>query len=437
MSKFWAVFKREYAQVVKKKSFLVGLILTPALMAGFMVIPALLATMKSSTTEHLAVIDRSQYEIGRSFSEMLDRYKLDDDTTAYYAVEQIFHVGPEETQRFLEISDSLADIVTEKELKYFLVIDPAAPYSDTGTYLVTNSDNIRSINRFERRLSNALSSVRLEESQINLSVDSVLNLTEGISLSTRNTKGESLPFEIKYFGALIFVGIMFGMIIGYGQLVMRSVIDEKNSRIMEVLVSSVTPFQLMLGKIMGLGAATLTQIAIWFVIGFGLFTMRASLDIDPAIGQLAFDPALVIFFVLYLVSGYMLFSAVFALVGSIVTSEKEAQNFIAPITLVMMLPFILGIAVVQNPHSGLALTFSMIPFTAPTMAMMRLVFVAPSLTEYSLFSGIIGESLLSLLIIVVSVIVVTWITARVFRVGILMYGKRPTLPEIVKWIKYS
>lgn len=437
MNKFWAVFKREYAQVVKKKSFLVGLILTPALMAGVMVIPALLATMKSSTTEHLAVIDRSSYDIGETFTKSLQEYRLDDDSTAYYAVDRTFKLAPDQIDRFQNVNDSLAGLVTEKDLKYFLVIDPQAPYSDTGTYLVTNSDNLRSINRFERQLSNVLSSVRLEESQINLSVDSVLVLTENIDLTMRNTKGESLPFEIKYFGALIFIGIMFGMIISYGQLVMRSVIDEKNSRIMEVLVSSVTPFQLMLGKIVGLGAATLTQVAIWFAIGFGLFMMRASLDIDPTIGQLAFNPVLVIFFVLYLVSGYMLFSAVFALVGSIVTSEKEAQNFIAPISMVMILPFILGIAVVQNPHSTLAVAFSMIPFTAPTMAMMRLVFVAPSLTEYSLFSGIIGESLLSLLIIVVTVVVVTWITARVFRVGILMYGKRPTLPEIVKWIKYS
>jgi ABC-2 type transport system permease protein len=437
MSKFWAVFKREYAQVVKKKSFLVGLILTPALMAGFMVLPAVLATMKSSTTEHLAVIDRSAYNIGETFSESLERYKLDDDSTAYYSVERIFDLEPGETERFQTVSDSLADLVTDKQLKYFVVIDPQAPYSDTGTYLVTNSDNIRSIKRFERRLSNALSSVRLEESDINLSVDSVLVLTDDINLATRNTKGESLPFEVKYFGALIFVGIMFGMIIGYGQLVMRSVIDEKNSRIMEVLVSSVTPFQLMFGKIMGLGAATLTQVAIWFLIGLGLFTMRATLEIDPAIGQLAFDPALVIFFVLYLVSGYMLFSALFALIGSIVTSEKEAQNFVAPISMVMILPFILGISIVQNPHSTLAVTFSMIPFTAPTMAMMRLVFVAPSVTDYSLFSGIIGESLLSFLVIVATVVLVTWITARIFRVGILMYGKRPTLPEIVKWIKYS
>ncbi len=437
MSKFWAVFRREYAQVVKKKSFLVGLILTPALMAGVMVLPAILATMKSSTTEHLAVIDRSVHDIGDSFTELLEEYKLDDDSTAYYAVDRIFRFTPQETRRFHSVSDSLSQLVGDKKLKYFLVIDPDAPYSDTGTYLVSNSDNLRSINRFERQLSNVLSSVRLEESQINLSVDSVLTLTEDIDLTMRNTKGESLPFEVKYFGALIFVGIMFGMIIGYGQLVMRSVIDEKNSRIMEVLVSSVSPFQLMLGKILGLGAATLTQVAIWFVVGFGLFMMRASLDIDAAIGRLAFDPALVTFFVLYLVSGYMLYSAIFALVGSIVTSEKEAQNFVAPISMVMVLPFILGIAIVQDPHSTLALTFSMIPFTAPTMAMMRLVFVAPSLTEYSLFSGIIGESLLSLLIIVATVIIITWVTARVFRVGILMYGKRPTLPEIVKWIKYS
>ena len=130
-----------------------------------------------------------------------------------------------------------------------------------------------------------------------------------------------------------------------------------------------------------------------------------------------------------------MFSTFFALIGSIVTNEKEAQSFVMPITMSMILPFLVGIYVIQEPHSIFAVTISMIPIFAPTMMMMRLVFIAPTLSEYSMFSGIVGEATLSLLIVVSFTIFMIWLTSKIFRIGILMYGKRPTLPEIMKWIK--
>jgi len=436
MRKFWTVLKREYAQVVKKKSFIVGIFLTPLLMGAFVVLPALLARMKSSDTEMLAVIDQSGYEIGKEFAKSLETYKLDDDSTAYYSVSEIFELAVDDSAAFASVSDSMRKMVSEKDLKYVLVLRPDPHLIDSNLYLITNSDNFRSINRFEYQVSHILSSMRLEQSDVNLSVDSVLDLTRNMSLATQDAKGESIPFMIKYFSAMVFVGIMFGMILGYGQLVMRSVIEEKNSRIMEVLISSVSPFQLMCGKIFGLGAATFTQILIWFLIGGLLFSFRGILGIDPGIERILFDPLIVTAFVLFMVSGYLLFSTVFALIGSIVSSDKESQSFVAPITISMILPFMLGISVVQEPNSMMATVISLFPFTAPTMMMMRVVFVAPTLTEYSLFSGIVGEALLSFLIVVLSVLGMIWVTSKIFRIGILMHGKRATLKEIVRWIKY-
>jgi ABC-2 type transport system permease protein len=436
MHKLWVVFSREYAQVVKKKSFVIGLFLTPVIMSVFILLPSFLARMKSSETERLAIIDQSGYDIGHGFAEALAEYTLEDEETPYYAVEQIFDLSPDAEDEFDRINDSLRTLVTNKDLKYFLVVKPGVEISDSNVFLVTNSDNFRSLNRFEDAISNEVSTIRLRTSEINLTIDSVLVLTEPVDLATRDTKGESIPFQIKYFAALIFVGIMFGMIIGYGQMVMRSVIEEKNSRIMEVLVSSVTPFQLMLGKILGLGAATMTQVGIWFAAGVIMYASRGSLDVDPAIERIAFDPIIITFFVLFQIAGYLLYSTLFALIGSIVNSEKEAASFIAPITIFMMLPFVLGISVVQEPNSTMATVLSMIPFTAPTMTMMRLVFVVPTLTEFSLFSGIVGEAVLSLLSVTITLVGMVWLTAKIFRIGILMYGKRPTLPELMKWIKY-
>ncbi len=437
MSKFLVVFKREYAQVVKKKSFIAGIFLTPVLMAALVMLPAFLARQKASETEHLAVIDQSGCEIGAGFAKALERYFIDDEETVpYYAVERIFELDRVDSSGRAAVEDSLRRLINDKELKYFLVVGEGTSGGDADLYLVTNSDNFRSISRFEQRLSDLLSARRLEKSNVNLSIDSVLSLTQPIDLTIQDAKGESIPFMVKYFSALVFVGIMFGMMIGYGQLVMRSVIEEKNSRIMEVLISSVSPFQLMLGKIMGLGAATLTQVAIWFALGAVMFMMRSAVSVDPSIDRIVFDPVIIVFFILFLVSGYLLFSTLFALVGSIVNTEKEAQNFVAPITILMVLPFLLGIAVVQEPNSTLAVVLSLFPFTAPTMMMMRVVFIAPTVTEHSLFSGIAAEATLSFLIVVAAVAGMIWLTSRIFRVGILMYGKRPTLPEIIKWVKY-
>jgi ABC-2 type transport system permease protein len=436
MSKFWVVFKREYAQVVKKKSFIIGIFLTPSLMVAFMVLPALLAGAKASRTEKLDVIDQTSYELGRRFEQALAEYKLDDNETPYYRVEEIFHISPNDSVRFSKVSDSLSQLINEKELKYFLVLKPGAHQSDSSIYLVTNSDNFRSFNRFERKLSDIISAIRLQMSNVNLSVDSVLSLTKSVDLQIRDAKGESIPFEIKYFSALVFVGIMFGMLISYGQLVMRSVIEEKNSRIMEVLISSVSPFQLMLGKIVGLGAATFTQVAIWFVIGAVIYMMKGTLNIDPSIDRIIFNPVIICCFILFMISGYLLISTFFALIGSIVNTDKEAHNFIMPITLIMVLPFVFGIHVVQEPNSTLSTVLSFIPVLTPTMMTMRVVFIAPTLTDYSLFHGIIAEATLAFLLVVLSTVGMVWLTAKIFRVGILMYGKRPTLPEIVRWVRY-
>ncbi|MFZ5980858.1 MAG: ABC transporter permease [Candidatus Zixiibacteriota bacterium] len=438
MSKFWVILKREYVQVVKKKSFIIGIFLTPVLMAAFMLLPAWLAQKKSTSSEVLAVIDNSGGDVGQRFADELKEYKLEDSDEPYYIVREIFNISPEDSARFKKVDDSLRVLINDKELKYFLVVKPEPQLSDDNLYLVTNSDNFRSLSRFEYQLSNILSSIRLELTNVNLPVDSVLNLTRRIDLKLQDTKGEAIPFQVKYFGGLIFIMLMFGMIITYGTLVMRSVIEEKNSRIMEVLVSSVSPFQLMLGKVLGLGAATFTQVAVWVAVGAGLFFMGATsgVEISSAIGRLVFNPMIVTFFVLYMIVGYILFSTLFALVGSIVNNEKEAQSFIFPITMSLILPVMIGVHIIQEPHSLLSMVLSFIPFFTPTTMMLRIIFIAPTLTEYSLLSGILGEAILALIILIIFTVFAVWLTARIFRVGILMYGKRPTLPEIVKWIKY-
>jgi len=436
MNKFWVIFKREYAQVVKKKSFVIGILLTPVLMIGFAAVPALLVNRKASSTQDIAIVDQSGREVGQRFAESLVQYKLDDDSTAYYGVRDVFEIAPGDAARYATVYDSLVLDINDDRLKCFVVIRPEPQQSDTGVFLVSNSTSFTTLDRFRYRLSNILSSIRLEETEVNLPVDSVIALTHRIQLETRDAQGESVSFLYKYIGAIVFVMIIFGMIMGYGQMVMRSVIEEKNSRIMEVLVSSVSPFQLMLGKVLGLRAATSTQVLVWVTLGAGLYFMKGSMEIDADIDRMLFNPVVVVFFALFLLTGYLLYSTLFALIGSIVANDKESQSFVAPISMTMILPIILAMYVVQEPNSTLSISLSLVPFLTPTMMMMRVIFVAPTVTDYSLFSGIVGQAALGVLLVAATTALMIWITAKVFRIGILMYGKRPTLPEIIKWIRY-
>jgi ABC-2 type transport system permease protein len=403
-----------------------------------MILPAWLMSSQTAVGEKIVILDESGTGMGETLARSLEQYEDPDTEEPRYLVQYVINIPPGDSSRFNKLNDSLRSAINEKSLKYALVIKPSPALADTNLYLITNSDNFQSINRIEQSLTDIISATRLEMSNVNLPVDSVLTLTKQVNLPLRDTKGESIPFVVKYFAALIFIMLMYMMIITYGTTLMRSVIEEKNSRIMEVLVSSVSPFQLMLGKVIGLGMAAFTQVAVWVVLGLGIFFFSGAmaLEIDPSLSRMVFNPVIVVFFVLLFVSGYIMYSTIFALIGSIVNSDKEAQNFIFPVTIMLIAPVIVGSAVIQDPYISWAVVMSYIPFFAPTMMLQRITFIAPTATHYSLFSGIVGEAILSFLVIVASTLVIIWITGRIFRVGILMYGKRPTFPELVRWVKY-
>ena len=438
MNKMWIILKREYAQVVKKKSFLVGLLLTPAIMAAFIFLPMLFVKQEANEPQPVIIVDQSELGIGAKLADKLEDYKLKGTDQAYYDIKPLISIDSMDTERFNAVIDSVRKEIINENAKFALVIKPHPQITDSNVYVISNSQNFITLRRFERDLSGILASMRLEMSNVNLSVDSVLTLSRRLDLQVKNAKGESIDFGTKYFTALTFVLVMYFMIFGYGQLVMRSVIEEKGSRIMEVLMSSVSPFQLMMGKVLGLGAATFTTLLIWATLGVLFYFWRgpAMAGDSAAVQQMIFNPAIAIIYILNMVIGYLLYSTLFALVGSVVNTEKEAQGFIMPVVMMLMLPVIIGMAIIQEPNGTLATTISMIPFFAPTMMTMRAIFVIPSMTHYSLFSGIIFQALVSLILMTLATLAMVWVTGRIFRIGILMYGKRPTLPEVLKWVRY-
>jgi len=277
--------------------------------------------------------------------------------------------------------------------------------------------------------------MRLEDSNINLPVDSIMTMTRRIDMMQASPGGKTREFLTIYLGAFVFIMIIFTSVLGFGQILMRSVLEEKNSRVMEVLVSSVSPFQLMMGKVTGLGAASLTQIGVWVAIGLVLFSNRAALQIPAEVADIVFNPLLIFYFVLFLIIAYFMYATVFAFIGSICNSDKEAQNFIFPIVMALMLPVFLMMYIIQEPESTVSVILSLIPVLTPTMMIARLNIINPD--SFSLADPIILEATIGVVVSALFTIFFIWITGRVFRIGILMYGKRPTLPEIIKWVRYK
>ena len=255
---------------------------------------------------------------------------------------------------------------------------------------------------------------------------------------------------IKMFfgGAAGYLLMMF--IIIYGNMVMRSVIEEKTNRIIEIIVSSVKPFQLLLGKVLGTSLAGLTQFVVWIILGTVLlFGISSFLGIDPMatqtpasaaidnamkpeINQLVLDilklpyASLLSFFVIYFIGGYFLYSSIYAAIGAAVDSETDTQQFMFPI----ILPLILGIyvgffSVVENPHGMVSTIFSIIPLTSPIVMLMRIPFGVPW-----------WEIAISIAVLIATNFAILWLSAKIYRVGILMYGKKPSYKELYKWLKY-
>jgi len=435
MGKFWTIVKAEYTQVVKKKSFIVGIILTPAFMILVTVLPALLADRGVSEPVRYAVVDIDGQGIGQRFAQALTRYKLDNDsTTDAYNLTRLYSVSTAEPDQIDSLRSGLDSAIANGTLKYYVVIYPGVVHNDSAL-LVSKSINFRTAARFDARISGILSEIRLEHSNINLPVDSVMTMTRRVEMLETSPGGKKREFVSVYFGAFIFIMIIFMSVIGFGQILMRSVIEEKNSRIMEVLVSSVSPFQLMLGKVVGLGAANLTQIAIWVGIGVMIFSNRAALSVPAEVADIVFNPILIVFFVIFLIIAYVMYASIFAFIGSICNSDKEAQNFMFPIIISLMLPILLLMYIIQEPDSTLSVVLSMIPILTPTMMIARLNIAAPE--TFNIADPIILQAVIGVVVALAFTVFLVWVTARVFRIGILMYGKRPTLPEIFKWVRYS
>lgn len=452
MNKTFLILKREYLTRVTKKSFLILTLLMPLFMALVMFLPAYLATRETKTENKVAVVDRSSLFL----SELSD------------AASTKFTYIPE--SEYQQVKDNLAGSGYYALLEIpqnILTSEKVLVYSDKQVNIDVKShiDNqIEATLEKQKRaeLVNRLGIPDLEEQMRNtkasISVETIKLGGDG----TSKKSSTEIAMGIGY--AIGFVIYMFVFI--YGSMVMRGVLEEKQSRIVEVIISSVKPIQLMMGKILGIAAVGLTQVLIWVVLMVGIFFGAKSFFLDdeaiqsmadaqtssimagaganadmaamaqtiePSQAQQIFEqieginfPLIIGSFIIFFILGYLLYSSLMAAIASAVDSEEDMQQFMLPVTMPLVAAIVVLMNVIKNPEGSLAFWASHIPFTSPIIMMVRIPF------------GVAWwEILISMAILAISTYGCIWMAARIYRTGILMYGKKPTWKELGKWLTFK
>ena len=401
------IIRREYLFRVRKKSFLLLTLLTPLLMIGMVFVPLWLASFKTDDVRTVALIDHT------------DRYApLFTDADGY---------------RF--VTTPTNDPFATLEITNDLLRDPRAATLYSRQQIPTDLERLVNETlrqRMERDKMAAYGIPNLEQIIRNSHVDyqiRTVKLNDDGSESTSST-------QLAYIIGIVFTLAVYMFITLYGSMVMQGVSEEKTNRIVELMVSSVRPFDLMAGKIIGIGLVGLTQLILWALltmIGVGAISALTATTPD-AVQTLewmaalsSFNlPLLLLSFAAFFVGGYLLYAALFAAIGSVIDHPEDAQQFMMPVMLVLVFALYAGIYSLDNPDGPLAFWCSLIPFTSPVVMMMRLPFDVP-----------LWQPLLSIALLYATAIGVTWLSGRIYRVGILLYGKKPNLKEMARWITYK
>ncbi len=427
MKKLLTVIKREYLTRVRTKGFIIGTLLMPVFILGVTILPVLVGFIQTEEQKKIAVIDMSRL----IFDELAEKLDQTNDAGERIYLLKKLAVTP---QNLEAVKQSLREDIDQGKFFGLLYIPEDVLERNQVEFYAKNVSNLRQ----NEEIRNAVTTIITEKRILHAGLDpeSVKKLTRRVSLKTfkvgpggkeREEKGQT--FVIAY----ILVLFLYMALILYGTYVMRAVIEEKTSRVVEVLVSSIRPFYLMAGKILGVGSVGLTQFLIWSIAaglivtytGLILKTMGFSVAAEefpvPDVGIIV-----LVYFVVFFVLGYILYATMYAGIGALANSDQEGQQLQMTVTMFLIVPIIMMTYIIANPNSTTSVVLSLIPIFSPIIMFTRIVVDIPPFHEI----------LASILLLGISIYFLILITARIFRVGILMYGKRPTLPEVLRWIRY-
>jgi len=439
-SKIWLIIKREYKTRVQTKSFLLSTFLTPLLILGFMGFVIFMTVSDNETPKQVIVID----ETGRML----------------YPLTQL------NATRYLPIKadqsiEQIRDLIMEDELDGYVLFDQTFLSEGTpATFVHNGSGGITFFESLRSDVRDVTRQIRLKDNDVSDAVIAIFEERPALENRRLNEAGvdeQSNAFLSSIGGILIGVFIFIGLF-GYGAILMRSVIEEKTSRIVEIITSSVKPIELMLGKLLGVCLVALTQFSLWIATYAGVTILAAPVaqffinqrmgdfqnslnavdgtgtaanmpsDIDLSfLEQFSIDPLFVLYFFVFFVLGFLMYSSIFAAIGAAVDSEQDSQQFMTPVMLPIFLGYMLNFRIAEAPDSTFAIVASLFPLTSPINMVTRM-----------LVSNVpFWEVLLSILLLILSLIGMLLLAARIYRTGILMYGKKPTFKELYKWIRQA
>ena len=418
MGKILAVIKREYLTRVLSRGFIVWTILTPLLAASFTLGPALFQE-RAANQGRLVVLNQTG---DPELAALAEKHFFKNPPPGRYVWEhEAVPAGENLSPRVLTRSQQ----ISAGQILGFLTIPPDT-VAGTGK-IIFHTQGLRErllISRLREAFYQAVIARRLVREGLQAErAGELLQIPDMLLVSDQNNGNRN-----SFYLSLGMIMVLYGMVIIYGNLVMRSVIEEKQSRIIEVLLSSVRPFELMLGKLVGIGLVSLTQVSLWLV---SLFVLNAvSLTSTFAGGSFKLpplNPLLIVIFLIFFLLGYFLFSTLYLIVGAIVSAEEDAQQLQMPVMLSAIIPVLLLEQVLRQPNSLFSTVVSLIPLFSPILMFGRIsVQAAPP-----------WQVALAVVLLLAAIYAAVGLAGKIYRVGVLMYGKPPTLPELFKWLKYS
>ena len=426
MKKLLLIIGREYFERVRNKSFIIVTLLMPLFMIGIMVAPSLMMLYGGkSEQKRVMVVDRSGMVVDKLYSSP-----------------EVEFVDVSELTK----SEACAQYGTESDAFGVLYIGSVVDARDS-VQLITNSSSSMML---EENISEQISAIVEQEKLLSYNIENLdqilASIETHINLSTFVNDGtgaeesmESTSSGMNYILGIILGMLLYMIIIIYGQMVLTSVVEEKASRVIDVMVTSATPFPLLMGKILGIAAVAVTQIAIWaiLVISASKFLLPALMPADAAasgdamltailgtIGDAGYLAMIFTYMLLFIIGGFLLYASLYAASGSAVDSVQDGQQFNSIIMMPIIISIIVMMSVFNDPNSPLAVWSSMIPFTSPIVMMARIPFGIPT-----------WEIILSLVLLYATFLLTTWLAAKIFRVGIFMHGKRPSWSELWQWVR--
>ena len=440
MSNFSVILKREYLTRVKKRSFLIITFLGPLFFAALMIAPSLMMMKSDSmeTKKTIAVLDETDWFNGK--------FESSDINTFVYTNTD-------------ENIDTLKKLILEGVYDAVLYVPATSLSVPTNAKLYSNKQIPMSLSSYiKSEMKQEVEHRKLLAHGIDPKIVKSVNTSINIStIRMDEEEGEKTSYaELESIIGLALAVIVYFVIFLFSNQVLRGVIEEKSNRIIEVIISSVKPFELMMGKIIGIALVGLTQFLLWIVLTIGIYLVANGIILGPEImspsGTVMTEEisqivnttqgqdimlevvsmiesinfkAILISFLFYFVFGFLLYAALFAAVGGMVDNETDSNQFVTILSMPLIVAIVCSTAMINNPDSGLGIWLSMIPFTSPVSMMIRIPFGVPY-----------WQVVVSLLILVLTFVFITWIAAKIYRTGILMYGKKPNLKEIWKWLRY-